>query len=191
MTCPFSNARVPGVEDGGAGGGGGGRLFGSSGRAWERGTSIDANNSSGSPVRQLGSVQERVNSYTRMTRSPSEPVAVRRKASGGTARRCGDVRARFKGGQEDGDDETPLLTPARNPPDPNQPLSIQNLTEAVWCFITIPVSVSFLSSRVGYLSFSCSLSPFAAFHFSLVLRFLPPINCSSFLSVIFCLLIWI
>lgn len=140
MTCPFSNARVPGVEDGG-GGGGGGRLLGTAGgRMWERGTSIDTSSSGGSPVRQLGSVQERVNSYTRMTRSPSEPVAVRRKASGGAARRGGDVRARFKGQQEDGDDGTPLLTPSRDPPDPKQPLSIQNLTEAVWCFITIPVS---------------------------------------------------
>lgn len=157
MTCPFSNARVPGVEDGGVGGGGGGgggRLLGTAGgRVWERGTSIDTSSSGGSPVRQLGSVQERVNSYTRMTRSPSEPVAVRRKASGGTARRGGDVRARFKGQQEDSDDGAPLLTPARDPPDPKQPLSIQNLTEAVWCFITIPVS------RTGLISSTYNHSP--------------------------------
>ncbi|XP_050700680.1 head-specific guanylate cyclase-like [Eriocheir sinensis] len=147
MTCPFSNARVPGVEDGGVGGGGGGgRLLGTAGgRMWERGTSIDTSSSGGSPVRQLGSVQERVNSYTRMTRSPSEPVAVRRKASGGAARRGGDVRARLKGQQEDGDDGAPLLTPPRDPPDPKQPLSIQNLTEAVWCFITIPADQVLLS----------------------------------------------
>ena len=143
MTCPFSNARVPGVEDGGSsGGGGGGRVLGTAGgRMWERGCSIDTTSSGGSPIRQLGSVQERVSSYTRMTRSPSEPVVVRRKTSSSSSRRSGDVRSRFKPQQEDGDDNTPLLTPARDPPDPHQSLSIQNLTEAVWCFITIPVSV--------------------------------------------------
>lgn len=147
MTCPFSNARVPGVEDGGSGGGGGGgRVLGTAGgRMWERGTSIDNLSSGGSPVRQLGSVQERVSSYTRMTRSPSEPVVVRRKVSAGSGRRGGDVRSRFKPQQEDGEDNTPLLTPARDPPDPNQPLSIQNLTEAVWCFITIPADQVLLS----------------------------------------------
>ncbi|MPC72156.1 hypothetical protein E2C01_066449 [Portunus trituberculatus] len=145
MTCPFSNARVPGVEDGGSvGGSGGGRVVGAAGgRMWERGTSIDTTSGGGSPVRQLGSVQERVSSYTRMTRSPSEPVVVRRKTSSSSTssrRSGGDVRSRLKPQQEDGDDNTPLLTPARDSPDPNQPLSIHNLTEAVWCFITIPVS---------------------------------------------------
>ncbi|XP_045104238.1 head-specific guanylate cyclase-like [Portunus trituberculatus] len=150
MTCPFSNARVPGVEDGGSvGGSGGGRVVGAAGgRMWERGTSIDTTSGGGSPVRQLGSVQERVSSYTRMTRSPSEPVVVRRKTSSSSTssrRSGGDVRSRLKPQQEDGDDNTPLLTPARDSPDPNQPLSIHNLTEAVWCFITIPADQVLLS----------------------------------------------
>nr|XP_053655674.1 uncharacterized protein LOC128704576 [Cherax quadricarinatus] len=134
MACPFSGARVPGmgegVEDGRSG-----RLSASERRGWDRGASTEVSSRCGSPVKELGSVQERVSSYTRMTRSPSAPVVVGRKISGGWSRRReGGVRSR----PQDDDDSTPLLTPARDPPDPNLPLSLQNLTEAVWSFITIP-----------------------------------------------------
>ncbi|XP_042855595.1 guanylate cyclase soluble subunit beta-2-like [Penaeus japonicus] len=138
MACPFSGARVPpvGVDDGG-GGGGGGRAGASMGRpGWERGTSVESSGGGGSPVRSLGSVQERVSSYTRMTRSPSAPAAVTRKASSSTGGGGGGgARSRPR---ESEDDERPLLTLSRDPPDPHAPLSLQHLTEAVWCFITIP-----------------------------------------------------
>ncbi|XP_047494015.1 head-specific guanylate cyclase-like [Penaeus chinensis] len=135
MACPFSGARVPpvGVDDGG--GGGGGRAGAAMGRGgWERGTSVESSGGGGSPVRSLGSVQERVSSYTRMTRSPSAPAAVTRKTSA-TAGGGGGARSRPR---ETEDDERPLLTLSRDPPDPQAPLSLQHLTEAVWCFITIP-----------------------------------------------------
>lgn len=166
MSCPFSGSRlVAGVDDGGGSGrGGGSRGVVRSGGGWERGSSIETL-SMGSPVRNLGTVQDRVNSYTRMTRSPSEPVVVKRKISGGGWTKKsnasdsgvgssgnandGDVSSsssvgvRFRPHKEEyGDESVPLLTPPRDPPDANQPLSIQNLTEAVWCFITIPVSIS-------------------------------------------------
>lgn len=138
MACPFSGARVPpvGVDDGG--GGGGGRAGAAMGRGgWERGTSVESGGGGGSPVRSLGSVQERVSSYTRMTRSPSAPAAVTRKASAAAGGGGGGARSRPR---ETEDDERPLLTLSRDPPDPHAPLSLQHLTEAVWCFITIPVS---------------------------------------------------
>ncbi|XP_069994942.1 head-specific guanylate cyclase isoform X2 [Penaeus vannamei] len=136
MACPFSGARVPpvGVDDGG--GGGGGRAGAAMGRGgWERGTSVESGGGGGSPVRSLGSVQERVSSYTRMTRSPSAPAAVTRKASAAAGGGGGGARSRPR---ETEDDERPLLTLSRDPPDPHAPLSLQHLTEAVWCFITIP-----------------------------------------------------
>ncbi|CAL4073771.1 unnamed protein product, partial [Meganyctiphanes norvegica] len=147
MSCPFRA---------GAGGGGGlpptsasetddrgggcirrmGRSRGSKDSlTWDMGPSMDSPPGGGSAsTGGLASVQERVSSYTKMTRSTSvpqtqAPTTVVRKTSGGY------VRSRVAADQVD---EQPLLLPPREPQDPNQHLSLQNLTEAVWSFITIP-----------------------------------------------------
>ncbi|XP_066954652.1 head-specific guanylate cyclase [Macrobrachium rosenbergii] len=155
MACPFSSTHVPAVgasiEDGGAV-----RAGASGSRGWDRGVSVEGGTSG--PVESLGTVQERVSSYTRMTRSPSAPAAVARKISGRwskSSRMDGGVGAgAAPGGVRGGawsrsqpveDDERPILTPSRDPPHPDTPLSLQNLTEAVWTFITIPADYLLLA----------------------------------------------
>ena len=110
-------------------------------RGWDRGPSLDSSGGSSlgvvlaqnNVVTSPGMVQQRVNSYIHMTRSTSTPV------TGGSMVTSGKRRHRVSLNEDD----KPLFVTVKDPPDPDEPLSLNSLTEAVWSFITIPVSIRY------------------------------------------------
>ncbi|XP_076034472.1 guanylate cyclase 1 soluble subunit alpha 2 [Oratosquilla oratoria] len=144
MACPFSTplrvASVDSSSDGTARPGMSDERSESHSRAeqpWDRGPSLDgpprhdmtsgAGDSLGGGSPRM-SVQQRVSSYTRMTRSPSAPAAVARRG----------VR---RGSGTSLDADGPIVVSNRKRWGPDDPLSIHALTEAVWSFVTTPADL--------------------------------------------------
>lgn len=118
---------------------------------WERGPSLDHLKSASG----VGVVQQRVHSFSQQWNKPDNS-ATRSAISGADgALECGGIRPARR---SRGFDDRPLLKNPMQPLDPKEPLSLRNLTEAVWSFITIPVSLlslnSFSRSDVVLIAFS-------------------------------------
>ena len=110
---------------------------------WDRGPSLESTGSSlnllsnssnshlGGFCTSSGMVQQRVNTFTHMTRSTSAPIS---------GAKITPVTRRNRVSLNE-DDNTPLLAPMKQPADPEVALTLKCLTEAVWSLITIPVSI--------------------------------------------------
>ena len=103
---------------------------------WERGPSLDHLKAANG----VGVVQQRVHSFTQQLEKSValSQHGINRSVSSSAV---GDAplrerRPRQPMGERE---QRPLLRNPRKPPDPRDHLSLKNLTEAVWSFVTIPV----------------------------------------------------
>lgn len=112
---------------------------------WERGPSLEHLKGPNG----VGVVQQRVHSFTQQqerSENLSLPYSINRSVSSSAV---GSASSVMKSDSSDirrpktsrGREERPLLKNPKEPPDPRDPLSLKILTEAVWSFVTIPVSI--------------------------------------------------
>lgn len=81
-----------------------------------------------------GTVQERICSFNKIQKSNSEKSSVQRSKSSTLKTNKSNWNS------IENNDDSPLFSSFREKPNIDQPLTIQSLTEAVWNFMTIPVS---------------------------------------------------
>ena len=104
---------------------------------WERGPSLEYLRGPNG----VGMVQQRVNTFTQQI-SDSGPhlttMGINRSASSSavSSKLYGADRSRTPKSSDD----QPLVRDPVKPIDPSEPLTLKNLTEAVWNFVTLPVS---------------------------------------------------
>lgn len=101
---------------------------------WHSGPSVDGSSLVGGPP--TGVVQQRVSSFLNMIKSSSAPPTLVKQKCPAAKRSLACCRSR----EAEKDAEELLFPVIRELPDKNQPLTLHRLTEAVWNFITIPVS---------------------------------------------------
>ncbi|KAF2360650.1 Heme-NO binding [Trinorchestia longiramus] len=107
---------------------------------WERGPSLEHLKGANG----VGVVQQRVHSFSQQLNKPDNANCSCRSVSPSPAKTNDDEtgpRLFRPARRSRGSDDRPLLHAPKLPLDPKEPLSLKNLTEAVWSFITIPADV--------------------------------------------------